>query len=55
MDLDETDKFIITVNTKFMFEYYLERPPLSLRVNIFVMLMDLEEGKILKEEQICKY
>lgn len=55
MDLRETDKMIIALNNEFLFERFLDRPPLSLRANIFVMLMDLEEGKILREEQICKY
>jgi hypothetical protein len=33
----------------------MRRLPLSLRANLYVMLIDLEWGKILKEEMLCKY
>lgn len=49
------DKFTIVVNNEEVFHYFLNRPPLSLRANLYVMLIDLDEGKIIKEEQLCKY
>lgn len=49
------DKFTIVVNNEEVFHYFLNRPPLSLRANLYVMLIDLDKGKIIKEERICKY
>lgn len=51
----ETDKLTIVVNDIKDFNMILKRPPLSLRANLYVMLIDLEWGKILKEEILCKY
>ena len=51
----ETDKLTIVVNDEKDFNMILKRPPLSLRANLYVMLIDLEWGKILKEEMLCKY
>ncbi|WP_059283554.1 hypothetical protein [Bacillus coahuilensis] len=51
----ETDKFTIVVNDEKDFDMIKRRPPLSLRANLYVMLIDLEWGKILKEEMLCKY
>ncbi|MBL4937795.1 hypothetical protein JK636_18985 [Clostridium sp. YIM B02515] len=49
------DKFTIVVNNEEVFHYFLNRPPLSLRANLYVMLIDLDKDRIIKEEQICKY
>lgn len=54
-ELLETDKLTIVVNDEKDFNMIMKRPPLSLRVNLYVMLIDLEWGKILKEEMLCKY
>ncbi|MFC0475730.1 hypothetical protein ACFFHF_10800 [Robertmurraya beringensis] len=54
-ELLETDKFTIVVNDEKDFNYIMRRLPLSLRANLYVMLIDLEWGKILKEEMLCKY
>ncbi|MCA1031329.1 hypothetical protein LCL95_09855 [Bacillus timonensis] len=54
-ELSETDKFTIVVNDEEMFNKIKKRPPLSLRANLYLMLIDLEWGKILKEEMLCKY
>lgn len=54
-ELLETDKLTIVVNDEKDFNMIMKRPPLSLRVNLYVMLIDLEWGKILKEEILCKY
>lgn len=54
-DLSETDKFTIVVNDENTFKMIIRKPPLSLRGNIYVMLIDLEWGKIVKEEKLCNY
>ena len=54
-DLYDTDKYSIVVNDEKEFNMIMRRPPLSLRANLYVMLIDLEWGKILKEEILCKY
>lgn len=54
-ELLETDKLTIVVNDEKDFNMIMKRPPLSLRANLYVMLIDLEWGKILKEEKLCKY
>jgi hypothetical protein len=51
----DTDKFTIVVNDEEVFNRIKRRPPLSLWANLYIMLIDLEWGKILKEEQLCKY
>ncbi|MCM3386851.1 hypothetical protein M3649_01745 [Ureibacillus chungkukjangi] len=54
-ELLETDKLTIVVNEEKDFDMIMKRPPLSLRANLYVMLIDLEWGKILKEEILCNY
>lgn len=54
-ELSETDKFTIVINSEELFNRILKRPPLSLRTNLYVMLIDLEGGKIIKEEKLCSY
>ncbi|ERI91025.1 hypothetical protein HMPREF1982_03390 [Clostridiales bacterium oral taxon 876 str. F0540] len=49
------DKFTIVVNNEEIFHYFLNRPHLSLRANLYVMLIDLVKGKNIKKEQLCKY
>lgn len=54
-ELKETDKFSIVVNDKRAYDMFFKRVPISLRANIYVMLIDLEWGKISKEEMLSKY
>lgn len=54
-ELFKTDKLTIVVNDEKDFNMLMKRPPLSLRANLYVMLIDLEWGKIVKEEMLCKY
>ncbi|MFC4354215.1 hypothetical protein ACFO0S_03900 [Chryseomicrobium palamuruense] len=54
-ELSETDKFTIVINSEELFNRIMKRPPLSLRANLFVMLIDLENGRIIKEEILCRY
>lgn len=55
MPLERTDKFTIAVNDEQSYDFFFKRPPLSLRANVYVMLIDLEEGKVVKEEKLCEY
>ncbi|MBS4218997.1 hypothetical protein KHA96_11790 [Bacillus sp. FJAT-49711] len=54
-ELNETDKLTIVVNDEKVFNMIMKRPPLSLRANLYIMLIDLEWGKIVKEEKLCGY
>jgi transcriptional regulator with XRE-family HTH domain len=49
------DKFTIVVNNERAFDSFFRRPPLSLRANLYVMLIDLDKGEVIKEEPLCKY
>ena len=55
MKLLPTDKIIIAVNTESYYNGFHKRPPLSLRSNLFIMLIDLDQKKIIKEEKLCDY
>ncbi|MGD6778433.1 hypothetical protein ACQCT3_02780 [Sutcliffiella horikoshii] len=54
-ELFESDKLTIVVNDEKEFDKFMKRPPVSLRGNLYLMLIDLKWGKILKEEMLCKY
>jgi hypothetical protein len=49
--LDETDKFILVINDEKTFDFMLQKLPLNLRANLYVMLVDLESKKIIREEK----
>lgn len=55
LELSPYDKITLAVNSEMHFKQFLRRPPLSLRANLYVMLIDLEKGEIVKEEMLCKY
>ena len=55
IELKTTDKFSIVVNSTKEYENIIQNPPKSLRANLFVMLIDLDERRIVKEEMICGY
>ncbi|EOC99343.1 hypothetical protein [Caldisalinibacter kiritimatiensis] len=55
MELLPTDKFTIAVNDEKVYKHIFKRPPVSLRANLYVMLISLEKGKILQEEKLCDY
>lgn len=48
-------QFTIAVNDESMYEQVLRWPPKSLRANLYVMLVDLDAGKIVKEEKIADF
>ncbi|NRY61480.1 hypothetical protein [Clostridium beijerinckii] len=54
-ELLPTDKFTIVVNSEKAYEALLNRPPVSLRANLYIMLINLDKGEVIKEEQLCKY
>lgn len=55
MPLEPTDKFTIAVNDERSYNFFFRRPPLNLRANVYVMLIDSEEGRVVKEEKLCEY
>ena len=55
MELEPTDKFTIAVNSEIHYKQFFLRPPKSLRANLYVMLVDLENGKIIVEDKLCDY
>jgi len=55
IELTSDSKLSIAVGTKYEFDFLINTPPKSLRGNIFVMLLNLDNGKIIKEEKLCQY
>ena len=55
LEFKQTDKVTIAVNSENSYNQFFRRPPLSLRINLYVMLVDLDKGKVVKEELLCKY
>lgn len=54
-ELLPTDKFTIVVNNEKSYALFFRRPPLSLRANLFVMLLDLDNCEVVKDEMLSKY
>ena len=54
-ELTYTDKFTIVVNSESDFATLMNNQPINLRANLFVMLVDLESRRIIREEKICEY
>lgn len=55
LELKETDKVTIAVNNEKFYQRFFKIPPKSLKANLYVMLIDIEQEKILKEEKLCSY
>lgn len=55
VELEETDKLSIVVNNAKEYDNIIQNPPKSIRGNLYVMLIDLDESKIVKEELLCRY
>lgn len=55
LEFKPTDKVTLAVNSEISYNHFFKRPPLSLRINLYVMLVDLDKGKVVKEELLCKY
>ncbi|MBU3146004.1 hypothetical protein [Clostridium sp. CF012] len=55
MELAADIKVSIAVGSKIEFDLFINKPPKSLRANLYVMLIDLNQNKIIKEEKLCQY
>ncbi|MGF7185303.1 transcriptional regulator with XRE-family HTH domain [Desulfitispora alkaliphila] len=55
MELLPTDKFTIALNDEKLYQRILKKPPVTLRANLYLMLVDLEEGKIVREEKLSDF
>lgn len=55
LELTSDSKVTIAVGSKNEFDFISKTPPKSLRANIFIMLLNLSSGKIIKEEKLCQY
>lgn len=55
MEFEPTDKFTLAVNNENYYKQFLRRPPKSLRVNVYIMLIDFEKGYPVAEEKLCDY
>ena len=53
--LTQDIKVSIAVGSKNEFDLFFSNPPKSLRANLYVMLIDLPSGKIVKEEKLCQF
>ena len=55
IELTSDIKVSIAVGSKNEFDLFINTPPRSLRANLYVMLVDLNSGRIMKEEKLCQY
>ncbi|MCB2308642.1 hypothetical protein LGL08_19055 [Clostridium estertheticum] len=55
IDLTPVTKISVAVGSKNEFDLFFSNPPKSLRANLYIMLIDLDSGKIMKEEKLCQY
>lgn len=55
LDLSSDTKLTIAVDSIESFDYLIKTPPKSLRANLFIMLVDFNSRKIIKEERLCQY
>ncbi|MGH4122221.1 MAG: hypothetical protein ACREV6_04700 [Clostridium sp.] len=55
MELAADIKVSIALGSKNEFDLFVNKPPKSLRANLYIMLLDLNQGKIIKEEKLCQY
>ena len=55
MELLPSDKIVIVVNSESTYNKFLRNPPMSLKSNLFIMFIDLDQKKIIKEEKLCDY
>lgn len=49
----ETDKVILVVNNSNFYQAILDNPPVAIRANNYVMMIDLSKGAIVKEEPLA--
>lgn len=53
--LSPRDKFTIVTNSEILYKQIAKKPPVNLRANLFVMLVNLESNEVVIETQICEY
>ncbi len=54
-ELNQEDKYTIVVDDEKLFHRILRKPPISLRVNLYIMLINTEKDEVVQEELLCKY
>ncbi|WP_291643276.1 hypothetical protein [Clostridium sp.] len=55
LELTADIKISIAVGSTSEFDLLANKPPRSIRANIYVMLVDLNDGKIINEEKLCQF
>ena len=55
MEVASDVKMSIAVGNINEFDLFVNKPPKSLRTNLYVMLLDLNHEKIIKEKKLCQY
>lgn len=56
IELNEIEKVTIATNVVDLYNSYLNNKPINLRLNLFIMLIDIDKNRVISEEQIssCK-
>ncbi|MCB2295771.1 hypothetical protein LGK95_20050 [Clostridium algoriphilum] len=55
IELTSDIKVTIAIGSKNEFDLFIKNPPKSLKANLYLMLVDINSGKIKKEEKLCQY
>ncbi|RIE01754.1 hypothetical protein D3H35_13200 [Cohnella faecalis] len=55
LEMSPSVKFTIAVESLEAYNYIKDFPPVSLRANLFVMLVDFQKKAIVNEERLCRY
>jgi hypothetical protein len=53
IELSSDMKLTIAVGSKNEYDLFVNNPPKSISANVYVMLIDLNSGRIIKEEKLC--
>jgi hypothetical protein len=51
--IPQDTKISMAVGSKSEFDFFVNTPPKSLCANLYIMLVDLNSGRIIKEEKLC--
>lgn len=55
IEFDTKEKVIIAVNSQKYYNYFKKNIPISLKINLYIMLIDIENHEVIKEEKIANY
>jgi hypothetical protein len=55
IELTADIKISIAVGSTSEFDLLVNKPPRSIKANIYVMLVDLNDGRIINEEKLCQF